>query len=565
MKKYISSFLSIVLATMCMLFTGCSGRDEGKSVDENRSQLYVGFFEAGFGRVWFDQAIKEFEDAYKDYSFENGRTGVQIIDDSRKEPFKPDNLLPNIHNYQNYMYIVSVGNYNKFYDNNVLKEMTGAITEKVYDDNGNVAELSGTTATKSMKDFLNPDYANLVEKDGKYYGIPESYYVPGLFYDADYFDEKALYLTETGEFGAKQRDIDYTKSNPEDPHCGAGPDGVFGTLDDGMPATYDEFKALLQEIVKKNGIPVTWAGDTTYQARYAFEQFWANYEGADEFRINYTWEGNSVYATEPVTRDNVAEISSRQKGREYGIQLFYDLVRGEEGKSYYPSDLENRTYLQAQEDFLRSKRNIDGRIAMFMEGGYWETEARNTFDAMGGANGYGKRDFRLLPVPNVAGQTNTNSKEVVVTKGGDSLIFFTEKCTSSKLDVQNAIATKFLQFISSRPQVVKFTANTGACFKPFTYGFDGNSLTNEEISTFTKYSQSAYKYMCEAMKDGDNAVVHSAIRHKDRDSLVDSNNPKFMYFDGTESSPAKYFLHNVTGTVNDCFTKVQAQVKISLG
>lgn len=571
-KKTISMVLATMLIGGCFVGAGC-GRGGGENIDDNRSQLYIGFFEAGFGKTWFDEAVKEFEIAYADYPFEDGKTGVQIVEDPRKEPFKPNNLLPNIHNYQNYMYIVSVGDYDKFYDAGVLTDMTSVITEKVYDENGEVAALKGTTATKSMKDFLNSDYAKLVERDGKFYGLPESYYVPGLFYDADYFNEKALYLTETGEFGAKQKDIDYTKEHPDDPHCGAGPDGKYGTLDDGMPATYDEFKELLHEIVEKKGIPMTWAGDTTYQARYAYEQFWANYEGAEEFRLNYTWDGESVYATDGgshvVTKDTIAEISSKQKGREYGIQLFYDVVKGEgtgaSKKLYYPSNLENRTYLQAQEDFLRSKRDVNGRIAMFMEGGYWETEARNTFDAMGGSNGYGLRDFRLLPVPNVDGQTNTNSKEVVVTKGGNSLIFFTDKCTTGNLDVQNKIATKFLQFISARSQVVDFTKNTGACFKPFTYGFDGNSLTEAEISTFTKYAQSAYRYMCEAMKDGDNAVVHSAIRHEDRDKLVDADSPKFMYFDGKESSPAKYFLHNSSASVKDCFTALQAQVKISLG
>ena len=113
MKKLISLLLSVMLVGACFVGTGC-GRGTGETIDENRSQLYIGFFEAGFGKVWFDEAVREFELAYQDVPFEDGKQGVQIIEDARKEPFKPNNLLPNIHNYQNYMYIVSVGDYEKF-------------------------------------------------------------------------------------------------------------------------------------------------------------------------------------------------------------------------------------------------------------------------------------------------------------------------------------------------------------------------------------------------------------------------------------------------------------------
>lgn len=570
MKKFISMLLSTMLIVTCFATTGCGSRRSGEVVDELKSQLYVGFFEGGFGRDWYDAAVSDFEEKYKDYEFEpgSGKKGVQIVTEAKKDQFKPENLKPSLENnlYNNYMYIVSMGDYETFYNAGLLKEMTSVLEQKVYDDVGEIVYGTDKTATKSMLDFMNKDYAGIVNKGSvsnpRYYGIPESYYVPSLFYDADYFNDYGLYLDENNEFGATQADIDAG-------NCGKGPDGKLGTLDDGMPATYSEFLALLAEIKEKQGIPMTWSGNTTYQARYAYEQFWANWEGAEEYRLNFTWDGTSRYATDSgsnvVTKNSIAEISSKQEGRKAGIQLFYDIIKNE----YYPGNLKSRSYTDAQSDFITSKMSTNGRIAMFMEGGYWEAEAKSVFNSMSGGdpnneNAYGKRDFRLLPVPNFEGQKNTNSKEVVLTKGGDSLIFFTEKNKSGNNDIQFDMASKFLQYISSRSQVVNFTANTGACFKPFTYGLDGTSLTDAEIGKFTKYAQSAYKYMCEAMKDGDNAVVHSAIRHPDRDKLVDSNFPKFSFFAGDVYSPASYFMNRGDDTVETCYQALQVQVRNSL-
>ena len=51
-------------------------RDE--EVDETKTQLYVQNFDGGFGSDWLYALAERFEEFYRDESFEEGKTGIQI-------------------------------------------------------------------------------------------------------------------------------------------------------------------------------------------------------------------------------------------------------------------------------------------------------------------------------------------------------------------------------------------------------------------------------------------------------------------------------------------------------
>lgn len=96
------------------------------------------------------------------------------------------------------------------------------------------------------------------ESDGKthYYAIPHYSAYTGIIYDIDLFDENLYYFAKTPTGSALEELFvaDNTVARS------AGPDGVEGTDDDGLPATYDEFFKLCEYIKQGAATPLVWTG-----------------------------------------------------------------------------------------------------------------------------------------------------------------------------------------------------------------------------------------------------------------------------------------------------------------
>ena len=77
MKKTIGILLACILCLAPML-SACH-RDEGVKINTTMTQLYVGNCANGYGTEWLSEISADFEELYKDYSFETGKKGVQIV------------------------------------------------------------------------------------------------------------------------------------------------------------------------------------------------------------------------------------------------------------------------------------------------------------------------------------------------------------------------------------------------------------------------------------------------------------------------------------------------------
>ena len=79
MRKTTKRILVACLAA-CVIpsLTSCLGRDDGEKIDEAKSQLYIGVWDGGYGISWAEKWGDDFEELYKDHSFESGKTGVQV-------------------------------------------------------------------------------------------------------------------------------------------------------------------------------------------------------------------------------------------------------------------------------------------------------------------------------------------------------------------------------------------------------------------------------------------------------------------------------------------------------
>lgn len=488
MRKLFTCIMALFM--MLSAFAGCK---PGGGVSDDKSQLNIGLFKAGLGSKWLDEAMEDFTEFYAETSFEEGKMGVELIKDEKTEEFKPDKLSSTMSYNENAIYFLDQADLEMYETSGLLEDISTTVKEKVYDEEGNLAAATGKTAVKSIVDMINKDADKEFNRNGTYYALPYYASISGIIYDADLFNEKGYYFYNDGTLGAKQADIDLGVNGD----IGTGPDGKVGTADDGMPVTWKDFISLMKQMANEdNIIPFTWAGKTIYQSVYATRSIWANYQGANDYAINNSLSGTLSDGT-VVTEDNFKETLIDQDGRKAAIAAFYDIMSN---PKYYSENAILQDHKAAEFEYIDSI-NMGKRIAFFMEGGYWESEARTFFDTAAILDenlGYGKRDFRLFPIPNFVGdsrvpnQTNTQEAEVLLGFGGESIACIPKQNTCKNPEVQKTLAKLFLQFIHSREQLSNFTANTGGCIRPFTFTVD-----DEELKNYTKFGKSIYKYIDE--------------------------------------------------------------------
>lgn len=220
--KVMAMTLALVSTLGSAAALGGCGRDEGEAIDTNRTQLYVSTYAGGYGADWLYSLKDRFEEAFKDESYETGKTGVQIIVDEGEASGASIALSANSNEV---IFTESVPYYNWVKSKSIVD-----ISDVVAD----IVEQNGVDLYQSQKDALTA-------LDGAYYAIPhyEGYY--GLVYDKDLFNNKSLYFSTEGTF----TNASGNRTVGPDGKTGVI-DGVDYTLDDGLPATWEEFFTLCQ-------------------------------------------------------------------------------------------------------------------------------------------------------------------------------------------------------------------------------------------------------------------------------------------------------------------------------
>lgn len=126
LKKILAAALA---ATMTVsLLAGC-GAKRTNEVDANRTTLYVGNFNGGIGDEWLKNAITKFEEKYKDTSFEEGKTGVQVlIGDNNKTTMVGPELEKIISTSQNEVFFTESVYYYDWISKGLIADITDAVT-----------------------------------------------------------------------------------------------------------------------------------------------------------------------------------------------------------------------------------------------------------------------------------------------------------------------------------------------------------------------------------------------------------------------------------------------------
>ena len=322
-----------------------------------------------------------------------------------------------------------------------------------------------------------------------------------------------------------------------------------------MPTTYDEFFAFCLAINKRKVDPIAVNGQHIDQyLTMLMENLIANYEGLEQFSLNYTFDGtatnlvkiengsvvleNGVPVTESmeINEDNAYNLS-RQAGKYYGVSFIEELLSNDD---YYEEDGADNTSLShtsCQQYFLQRGTSIDSSrpSAMLVDGTWWQMEATATFDFMGSQNSsYSKENRKLgwMPLP------QATAEEAAKVASGEKKTVYADhlnavSCIKSKLSegVKNA-ALAFLQYAYTDESLVNFTYKTGATIglnyldmldrsrlnyyetslvdyiqkSDVVYQLPGCDLYAEEIVEFdptTKYGSGSHKNIVRGVWDGD--------------------------------------------------------------
>lgn len=494
-NKNAKRILALVLAlVMSLSMVACSrGNGSGaaadvnnESVDTERTQLYVFNFAGGYGVEWLKNLKDRYEELHKDDVYEEGKKGIQIIINNEKK--LATELEDQILNNRDEVYFAESAYYYSLLNKGVL----GDITEAVTGDMAAYGDPAGTTLLDKMYDEQK-NYLG-VEEDGqtKYYAYPHYASYTSLMYNVDLFEKEKYYFAKDVVDPQATEDYFIVKSTDEK---SAGPDGEYGTADDGLPSTFEEFFILCDYIASNGQTPVNWNGShrDTYLGNL-MQAMVANVEGLDQTMLNFTMNGvaeNLGTATadgftadaEPttITAANGYEML-RSKGRYYAIDFVGGLVSNE---SYYNELGFNSAYshMNAQEDFLYAG-NDGGQtapIAMLVEGTWWENEAESTYkdmvDAMGEDYSQENRRFAVMPLPKISAEEVGKN---TLCENSYSLCFMKANIEEWK----KPIAIDFIKFVNSNQALVEFSQVTNTP-KALKY-----EMTAEQMDGMTYFGRS---------------------------------------------------------------------------
>lgn len=480
--------LSLAGLLSCSGLTACNGIDPHK----NQSHLNIKVFNGGFGHEWLKELISSFEETFKDVSFEEGKKGVHVALTPNKE-FTDLHLKMAMGTDAEDIYYTSTSDFLPFIDNEVAYDVTDIMTANVYDENGEVVLNADGNGWKTQEGYQSiVDRISLettrerlnmgTEENPKYMVLPFEDTVTGFVVDWDLFVEQGW--------------NDYN--------------GI-----DGMPATIYEFYDLLGRIRKKGYSGFIFSTGVQY-SKTIQPAVIAQVEGSDvwydlfsdyigEYDFN---EDGEITVDERITPNTAYKLIDT-KGYEEAVNMAFKLFeQTDNGKTFYdPAVVNGISYGAAQQDFLMSKET-NTRIAMLIEGEWWENEARATFNAMStnnDENAYGEREFRMMPIPSFD-ETNgdpddpSDDRYTLGTWTGGCAVVVNEKTVGDD-PVKQELAKLWLQYQNSTEGLKCFTKHTSVTL-PLEYELD-----EDELEELTPFGRNLYKLK----RDSRVEIIHRSI------------------------------------------------------
>lgn len=499
MKKLISL---LVAALMMFGIAGCGG-DGSEKTDSTKTQLYVGAYNGGYGSAWMYELAGRFEKKYANYSFEEGKTGVQVHISDNNTTYNGDYLVNNIDGLSTEVIFTTVTNYGTLVRQNKIRDITDMVKENINEKFG-IKDEDNTIEKKigpEMQAFLTG-----VGEPGHYYALPHIDGLFGINYNVDLFESRLWYFSDNPNNG----NDGFIKNTSE--KRSAGPNGVIDydpndpdkVIDDGLPATYEEFYKLCRKIDASNDvIPLTWAGNAVQYTTIALQNLVFDGMGAENLKRVFDSNGP---LTGTVVNGNLSNIENKtitpaegwkvyQNEALYNALSFYEQIIDNgwyvtKEKAHSVDDLNfdsAYTHLRAQSDFVLTGHRPGGiQVAMLVDGYYWESEASNAFKTLTqyGADKYTAK-YAFMPFPKKSADDKSGVTKVA---DGEAYAFINGNIAPGKVEV----AETFLQFAYTNESLAQFTVVSGAT-KNVNY-----TLTDEQYDKLSHFEKSVWTVRAEA-------------------------------------------------------------------
>lgn len=478
MFKKVSLMLAAVLS-FPVFAAGCH-REQLENVDTSKTQLYVSNLNAGIKNQWLLDLETRFEETYANTSFEEGKMGVQVIVDTENQVNGRWLILPT-DDWE--VYFTENLPYNEFVSQGYLLDISDVVKGNAYGEDVTIESKLG----EDMR-------AGLTAFDGKYYALPHYEAYRSIFYDVDVFDRERLYFADDKENGNNGFIIRSSDKKS------AGPNGIYGDEDDGLPATVEEFFLLLDYMKDVRGvIPFVWPGATIAYTEYIVDAFADQLSGADAaYNYSFDSDGKTTRAItgfdgdEPVVEDVVINNENgyyveRMEGKYYGLSVLERIIDNI-GKYAYDLSDNNSTFTQldSQERFILSDLETQP-IGMIVDGNYWWNEASEAYQRS--VNQYGERaenrNFAYMPLPTAVDDSDfTAGAAPVLRDVMKSYCFVNANIADDPVKVN--LAKLFVSFCYSDSSLQDFTMHTGLA-KGLNY-----ELTQEQYNSLNSLAKSCW-------------------------------------------------------------------------
>lgn len=528
-NKMLKKIAVIVAALVLGMSTfGCGGREQEKEVNDSMTQLYVFIYDGGVAASgWLDAAIERFEATYANYSFEEGKVGVQVFPTEAKDAsWRSDALLSRMPTLREEVFFTEEINYYQY----VAKEgILHNITDLIEDP------LNIAGDQRSIEAKMSDSQKNFYSVNGEYYALPYFEASLGMFYDKDLFYEKDLYFARN-----PVGDNPFvTKTNSEK---SLGQDGLPGTEDDGLPVTYEEFYTLLRTMKYDKGItaPLSWPGNAQEYLVYLAAAMAYDQMGAEDAFRNVTFTGSTelldgtysegyTSTTREITPRTGYELAKQPAWLD-AVEFYRDIVINQD--YYDPISLSSLyTHVDNQSDFLYSGYD-DRKTGILVDGTYWESEATTIFNNMSDkpASSKAERNFGFMPYP----RKTATSEPHVLTALFNATAFINGNIQPNKVEV----AETFLKFCYTDASLSAFTQITSIPWA-LKYEIDPNDWTK-----MSSYGKSLWEIRKE-----------SEIVYPYAPSAV------FKYAGANATQPGSMFMHadesgnEISGSVMSQFTE----------
>ncbi len=517
-------------------FVGCGGSGGGVQIDETKTQIKVKYNNGGLGRVWLDTVLAKFEEVYAEVSFEEGKKGVQILKDFAKKNIE----LSAMRSSDAQVFLLEDLDIWDFGVNGALMDVTDLVKEG--------AKTSYTTSEDAtIESKISAAHKNVynvptkLHPEGGYYAVPFFDTPMNLNYSVDLFEERGLYLKGEGYFadengnptdeefpsygatadGFTEEDFGNEAKimslfvNDEDEPRSYGPNGRTGvvngvdySVDDGLPATYADFRALLRQMEIVGVTPFVWNDLEPAYLTSLLNGVWANNIGVDQVKINLTFSGTAknvvdldadgkvqynqdgsvkVIDSVDITLDNI-EMIHRTKGKLDALE-FADMIVSKDsaGNNRFNEKSLSQNHKDAQNMFIDyESMGQDQPMAFLIDGEWWLREAYDanftTIDEM-----HSKR-YGILPLPRATraevGTPTTNVCDHY------SSIFINSNCPENKVEA----AKELFSFLQNESSLLTFSYYTNM-MRSLEYDLDDAKLAEiGYFSTDPNYASSGREF-----------------------------------------------------------------------